>query len=432
MTRSGPDEIRTQVAPAIGAVKTGGRGKRARQPLRSVDLAYMGHLHSAMVTHSTHGASLMLWITAVIVGVALIWAKFAVLEEITVGQGRVISTSREQVIQNLEGGILAEMEVKEGDVVEKGQVLLRIDGAKANAVYREGVSKLLALKGAATRLRAEAFGRPLKFPDDVRESPDIVATETEAFNARRRALVQGGEALRRSLALAEREMSITEPLSAKGLVSEIELLKLRRQANDLRAQIAERENKYRSDANTELSKVEGELAQVGENVLGRQDVVERTTVRAPLRGTVKNIRVTTIGGIIQAGTDIMEIVPLEDQLLVEARIKPSDVAFLRPGLPATVKISAYDFGIYGGLEGTIEHVSPDTFKDEKRTVANPEDSAYYRLLVRTKTATLKRNDVSLEIIPGMTASVEILTGHKSVLDYLLKPVFKAQEAMRER
>jgi len=374
----------------------------------------------------------MLWITAVIVGVALIWAKFAVLEEITVGQGRVIPTSREQVIQNLEGGILAEMDVREGDIVEKGQVLLRIDGAKANAVYREGVSKLLALKGAATRLRAEALGRPLSFPDDVRESPDIVATETEAFNARRRALVQGGDALRRSLALAEREISITEPLSAKGLVSEIELLKLRRQANDLRAQIAERENKYRSDANTELSKVEGELAQVGENVAGRQDVVERTTVRAPLRGTVKNIRVTTIGGIIQAGTDIMEIVPLEDQLLVEARIKPSDVAFLRPGLPATVKISAYDFGIYGGLEGTIEHVSPDTFKDEKRTVANPEDSAYYRLLVRTKTATLKRNDMSLEIIPGMTASVEILTGHKSVLDYLLKPVFKAQEAMRER
>ena len=432
MTRSGPDEMNSSVAAAVGPVKTGGQGKPAQRPLRSADLEYMGHLHSAMVTHSTHRASLMLWITAVIVGVALIWAKFAVLEEITVGQGRVIPTSREQVIQNLEGGILAEMDVREGDIVEKGQVLLRIDGAKANAVYREGVSKLLALKGAATRLRAEALGRPLSFPDDVRESPDIVATETEAFNARRRALVQGGDALRRSLALAEREISITEPLSAKGLVSEIELLKLRRQANDLRAQIAERENKYRSDANTELSKVEGELAQVGENVAGRQDVVERTTVRAPLRGTVKNIRVTTIGGIIQAGTDIMEIVPLEDQLLVEARIKPSDVAFLRPGLPATVKISAYDFGIYGGLEGTIEHVSPDTFKDEKRTVANPEDSAYYRLLVRTKTATLKRNDMSLEIIPGMTASVEILTGHKSVLDYLLKPVFKAQEAMRER
>lgn len=432
MTRSGPDEMQSKVAATMGSAKTGGQGMRAQRPLRSVDLEYMGQLHSAMVAHSTHGASFMLWITAAIVGVALIWAKFAVLEEITVGQGRVISTSREQVIQNLEGGILSEMEVKEGDVVEKGQVLLRIDGAKANAVYREGVSKLLALKGAATRLRAEALGRPLSFPDDVRESQDIVATETEAFNARRRALVQGGDALRRSLALAEREMSITEPLSAKGLVSEIELLKLQRQANDLRAQIAERENKYRSDANTELSKVEGELAQVGENVAGRQDVVERTTVRAPLRGTVKNIRVTTIGGIIQAGTDIMEIVPLEDQLLVEARIKPSDVAFLRPGLPATVKISAYDFGIYGGLEGTIEHVSPDTFKDEKRTVANPEDSAYYRLLVRTKTATLKRNDMSLEIIPGMTASVEILTGHKSVLDYLLKPVFKAQEAMRER
>lgn len=404
----------------------------AKPPLRSADLEYMGHLHSAMVAHSTHGASLMLWITVAIVGAALIWAKFAVLEEITVGQGRVIPTSREQVIQNLEGGILAEMEVKEGDIVEKGQILLRIDGAKANAVYREGVSRLLALKGAATRLRAEAFDRPLKFPGDVRKSPDIVATETEAFNARKRALEQGAEALRRSLALAEREISITEPLSAKGLVSEIELLKLQRQANDLRAQIAERENKYRSDANTELSKIESELAQVGENVVGRQDVVERTTVRAPLRGTVKNIRVTTIGGIIQAGTDIMEIVPLEDQLLVEARIKPSDVAFLRPGLPATVKISAYDFGIYGGLEGTIEHVSPDTFKDEKKTTASPEDSAYYRLLVRTKTATLKRNDLSLEIIPGMTASVEILTGHKSVLDYLLKPVFKAQEAMRER
>ncbi len=193
-------------------------------------------------------------------------------------------------------------------------------------------------------------------------------------------------------------------------------------------QIQERFNKYRAEAANELIKVESELSQTTEIVGARQDQVKRTTINAPLRGTVKNIRMNTIGGVVQPAQDIMEIVPLDDRLLVEAKIRPTDVAFLRPGLPATVKISAYDYSIYGGLEGVIEVISPDTLREERKS----EEENYYRVLVRTKNAILSNNGKELPIIPGMTASVEIRTGEKTVLDYLLKPILKAREALRER
>ena len=215
---------------------------------------------------------------------------------------------------------------------------------------------------------------------------------------------------------------------AKGLVAEIELFRMRRQVNDLELQVQERFNKYRADAANELNRVEAELSQTTEIVSARQDQVKRTTISAPLRGTVKNIRMNTIGGVVQPAEDIMEIVPLEDRLLVEAKIRPHDVAFLRPGLPATVKISAYDYSIYGGLDGEVELISADTLREERKS----EDENYYRVLVRTKNSTLSNNGKELPIIPGMTASIEIRTGEKSVLDYILKPVLKAREAMRER
>ena len=225
---------------------------------------------------------------------------------------------------------------------------------------------------------------------------------------------------------------MSEPLSKRGLMSEVEILRMKRQANEFRLQIAERQNKFRAEANSELTRLEGELAQAKENVGGREDVMRRTTVRAPVRGTVKNIRITTIGGVIQQGADIMEIVPLEDQLLVEAKIKPSDVAFLRPGLPATVKISAYDYSIYGGLKGTVEYVSPDTLKDDEKSRAGRPDATYYRLVVRTDKAALAAGGKEYPIIPGMIATAEVRTGEKTILSYLLKPVLKAREAFRER
>jgi multidrug efflux pump subunit AcrA (membrane-fusion protein) len=399
---------------------------------KAEDLAFVQDLRQAMLVQKTPGSMLVLYLIATILVVAVVWAHFARVEEITHGEGRVIPASREQIIQSLEGGILETMNVAEGDIVEKGQILLEIDPTRAGASYREGLSKVLALKGSIARLRAEAYQTPLDFPGDVKAVPSIVGDETQAFNARRQTLNESVQALQRSLQLAEKEISLSEPLSARGLMSEVEILRMKRQANDFRLQIAERQNKFRADANSELTRFEGELAQSKENVGAREDVMNRTTVRAPVRGTVKNIRVTTIGGVIQQGADIMEIVPLEDQLLVEAKIKPADVAFVRPGLPATVKVSAYDYAIYGGLHGTVEHLSPDTLKDDEKARAGRADATYYRILVRTDKAALSAGGKEFPIIPGMTATAEIRTGEKTILSYLLKPVLKAREAFRER
>jgi membrane fusion protein, adhesin transport system len=395
---------------------------------RSDDMLYMRDMHQAMVAEKQNVIGITLILLLVFLAVALYWADHYQLEEITRGNAKVIPSSREQIIQSLEGGILSAMMVKEGDIVKQGQPLLKIDPTKAKAFYQEGQNKALALRATAARLRAEARGIPLKFSADVKKLPELVANETNTYQAKRQAVEQSIATIKRSKQLIGRELAMTEPMAAKGLVSEIELLRMRRQYNDLELQIQERFNKYRADAANELNKVESELSQTTENVGARQDQVKRTTINAPLRGTVKNIRMNTIGGVVQPAQDIMEIVPLEDRLLVEAKIRPHDVAFLHPGLPAMVKISAYDYSIYGGLEGEIEIISPDTLREERKT----EEENYYRVLVRTKNSTLMNNGKALPIIPGMTASVEIRTGEKSVLDYILKPVLKAREAMRER
>ncbi|MDB5817939.1 MAG: hemolysin secretion protein [Rhizobacter sp.] len=403
-----------------------------RGTLQRGDEQFMKDVTASVLSHTSPASVLIMWLIAAVVVSGLAWAYFARVEEITLGEARIIPISREQVIQSLEGGIVEEMLVHEGDVVEKNQILLRIDPTRAQAGYKEGLSKVQGLKGTIARLRAEAYGLALAFPPDVQLIPSIVHDETEAFNARRRSLDESLAALRRSQVLAQKEIDLAQPLAERGLISEVEILRMRRQANEFSLQIAERQNKYRSDANQELVRLESELAQSGEVVITRQDTLRRTTIRSPLKGTVKNIRSNTIGGVVAQGADIMEIVPLEDQLLVEAKVKPHDVAFLHPGLDATVKISAYDFGIYGGLKGKVELISPDTLRDEKRQAASGQDDTYYRVIVRTTSSNLIAGGKELPIIPGMTATVEIRTGEKTVLDYLLKPVFKAREAFRER
>ena len=395
---------------------------------RGSDFDFMRDMQQAMVNDRQRGSLLLLLLILALLLAAGVWAYFSRLEEITRGDARIISSSREQVIQSLEGGILQEMLVREGDVVASGQPLLRIDETKARSSYQEGYSKAVGLKAAAARLRAEARGTKLLFPAEVLADAEIVKNETDTYNARRQALDQAVATAASSRALIAREISITEPMVNKGLVAETELLRLKRQFNDLQAQSQERVNKYRVDAANELSKVESELAQTQEILTARQDQVQRTVVTAPVRGTVKNIRMNTRGGVIQPGGDIMEIVPLEDKLLVEAKIRPHDVAFLRPGLPATVKITAYDYAIYGGLDGNVELISPDTLREEKKA----EEESYYRVLVRTTNSTLTAGEQQLPIIPGMTASVEIRTGEKTVMDYILKPILKVREALRER
>ena len=399
---------------------------------REEDTPFIQDLREAMLVQKTPGTMIALYLIAALIVVAIVWAHFAIVEEVTIGEGRVIPASREQVIQSLEGGILEKMNVGEGDVVERGQVLLEIDPKRASAAYREGLSKVLGLKGSIARLRAEAYEEPLEFSDDVKQMPIIVRDETHAYLARQRTLNQSVAALSRSLSLAQKELALSEPLSKKGLISEVEILRMKRQANEFRLQIADRQNKFKSEANAELTRLQSELAQSKENVGAREDVMNRTVIRAPVRGTVKNIRVNTVGGVIQQGSDIMEIVPLEDQLLVEAKIRPSDVAFIRPGLHATVKVSAYDYAIYGGLDGEVELLSPDTLKDEEKQRQGRADTTYYRMMVRTDKAELHAGGKSFPIMPGMTASVEVRTGEKSVLSYLLKPVLKVREAFRER
>jgi adhesin transport system membrane fusion protein len=401
--------------------------------LRPVDLAHMRDLHAAMLEQSAPKVRWALYMLGVIMLCFFGWASMTHVDEVTRGGGKVISNSGDQVIQSLEGGILAKLNVREGDQVEAGQVLLEIDATRANAAYKEGVNKMVALQASATRLRAEAYGRALAFPPELSRYPELVRNETLAYNSRRQALDQSVSELQRSMHLAEQEVSMSEPLMARGLISDIELLRMRRQVNDFRLQIAERQSKYRAEANAELGRVESDLSQSRENVVARADTAKRTIVKAPVKGVVKDIRLTTIGGVIQPAATIMEIVPLDDKLLVEAKIRPQDVAFLRVGLPATVKVTAYDYSIYGGLAGTVEHISPDTLREESRVaVAATGEETYYRVLVRTTQATIRSAGKDLPIIPGMTTSVDIRSGEKSILSYLLKPVFKAREAFHER
>lgn len=406
--------------------------RRDRAPLRPGDASYMNDVQESLLTQTTPGSRLVLYLIAAVLIGGLVWAYFARVEEITQGEAKVISKSREQVIQSLEGGILAQMNVREGDVVEKGDVLLKIDATRAQASYRETLSKVIGLKASITRLRAEAYQQPLEFDDMVKTDKAVMQQEIQAYNARKTALNESVSGLRRSYDLSMREIQLAEPLAAKGLMSEVEILRMRRQANEIKSQIVERTNRYQAEANAELAKFELELSQTSENLVGRADVVERTTITAPVHGTVKNVRVNTRGGVIQPGEHILEIVPLEDQLLVEGKIRPSDVAFLHPGLAATVKITAYDYSIYGGLKGTVEHISPDTLKDDQKAAAGRGDDTYYRVLILTDKSSLEAGGKSLPIIPGMVATVEIRTGEKTILDYLLKPVLKAREAFRER
>lgn len=399
-----------------------------RNELRAAraDARFLRDARAAQVaeSHPFAGLSLVLLVAALFVGYR--WADYAVLDEVTRGEGKVIPSSREQVIQSLEGGILAELLVREGDVVEQGQILLRIDDTRSGASLREGEIKTQVLAVEIARLQAEATGTNPVFPEGA--DPALVERERKLFQSRTKALNESVASLARNLRLAEEELSMTEPMVARGAVSEVEVLRLKRDIIDLRGRIQDRRNTFRAEARQRLADKQAELAGAAEIVTARADQVSRSTVRAPMRGTVKDIRVTTVGGVIGPGQDIMAIVPLEDRLLVEARIRPADVAFLRPGQPATVKITAYDYSIYGGLTGELVQISADTISDEQ----NPQ-LTYYRAYVRTNAGHLEGKDGPLPIIPGMIASVEVLTGHKTVLEYLLKPVLKVRDsALRER
>lgn len=412
--------------------------KNQQQPeqseqLSKQDLRLINDLNAALQHEKHKGLYWSVMLLFAFLVVFVIWAYNSTIEEVTRGQGSIIPSSREQVIQSIDPGIVTEMLVKEGDIVSKGQILLKLDDTRSSAVLRESEAKVNNLEAMQVRLKAEAYGAELSFPANIDE--ELKNREIAAYDAHLRQLQDAITSLKQSKSLLDREIAITAPMVKQGVVSEVELLRMRRQSSDLALQISERANKYASDANNELIRVESDLAQAKENMAMRADPVERALMRAPVRGIVKNIRINTVGGVISAGQDIMEIVPLDDKLLVEAYIRPQDVAFIHPGQNAVVKLSAYDYAIYGGLTGKVTLISPDTLRDQKRPgeLKLDPNEAYYRVIIQTdKNDLTDKNGKTLPIIPGMIANVDIKTGEKTVFQYLIKPITRLKQAMQER
>lgn len=406
---------------------------QSKENMNSKDLKLVNDLNAALQKEKHTGLFWTVSLLFVFLVVFVIWAYNSSVEEVTRGQGSVIPTSREQILQSLDPGTIKEMMVKEGDIVEKGQILLRLDDTRSSAILRESEAKVENLEAMSARLRAESYNTVIQFPEGV--SSDLQRRERAAYEARRRAMEETIAGLQKSKAMLDREISITAPMVAEGVMSEVELLRMRRQSSDLALQIDQKRNQYAVDANNELVRIESELAQAKENMAMRADPVDRSLIRAPLRGIVKNIKINTVGGVVQAGQEIMEIVPLDDKLLVEAYIRPQDVAFVHPGLPAIVKITAYDYSLYGGLEGKVTLISPDTLRDKTRPSElnlNP-DEAYYRILVETTENSLTdKNGKMMPIIPGMIASVDVKTGEKTIFQYLIKPITRMKQALQER
>ena len=403
--------------------------------VKSKDLHLINDLNAALQKEKHSGQFWVIILFFIFLVVFVIWAYNSPIEEVTRGQGNVIPSSREQVVQSLDPGIITEILVKEGDIVEKGQVLLKLDDTRSSAVLRESEAKVQNLEAMIARLKAEAYGKELSFPKNV--SNELRQREHAAYVARRRAVTDAVSSLTASKAALDKEIEITAPMVAQGVVSEVELLRMRRQSSELTLQITERRNRYMADANNELVQAESELAQAKENMAMRADPVDRSQIRAPMRGIVKDIQINTVGGVVNVGQDIMQIVPLDDKLLVEAYIRPQDVAFIRPGLPAVVKVSAYDYSIYGGLNGKVTLISPDTVSNSMQNRANDlkldPNQVYYRILVQTTSNSLKdKNGKEMPIIPGMVATVDVKTGEKTVSQYLIKPITRMKQALSER
>lgn len=456
-----------------------------RRGLLPEDLPYANEVEAALARRPGVGARTLSLAVGLFFVVFLTWAAFATLDEVTHAEGQVVASQRTQIIQNLEGGILRAVEVHEGQIVEKGDVLARLDNEMAESSYRDAVNKSLENQAAIIRLEAELAGTPPVYTDDLVASLEsgvgrpvaaeatvqagqVIRDQMAAYAARiaqRSAELQVLESqyqqkvheveeqtarkkqLDRSLALAIEQRDIAYPLVQRGSYSRMEYLGLQQKvvqlqgdieslaasipktqaaAQEARQRIAFRKAELDAAATEEINKRRLELASLRETLAAGGDRVTRTEVRSPVRGTVKQISINTLGGVVKPGESIMEIVPLDDTLLVEARVRPQDVAFLRPGQQALVKITAYDFSVYGGLEGTLEQISADTIEDKR-------GGFYYLVKVRTRDTAISYRGEELPIIPGMMATVDIMIGKKTVLDYLLKPILKArQNALHER
>ncbi|MGK3128220.1 HlyD family type I secretion periplasmic adaptor subunit [Pantoea sp. SM3] len=385
----------------------------------------LGELKSE--THYT-GAVRLITISAALILISLVWAWFGTLDEVSTGTGKVIPSSRDQVLQSLEGGILTELYVHEGDRVKAGQVVARLDPTRSQSSVGESAARYRAALAAASRLRAEVNDDPLTFPNELKAYPDLIASETRLYKTKRAQLADSTKQFNESLALANKELAITQKLAKTGAASSVEVLRLQRDKSDLELKLTDMRSQYYVQAREELAKASAEADSLAEVIKGREDTVTRLTIRSPMNGIVKNIKVSTVGGVIPPNGELMNIVPLNDRLLIEARLSPRDIAFIHPGQRAVVKISAYDYAIYGGMNGVVESISPDTIQDEVK----PE-IYYYRVFIRTDNDYVQNKaGKRYSISPGMVSTVDIKTGEKTIMDYLVKPFNKAKEAMRER
>jgi adhesin transport system membrane fusion protein len=442
---------------------------RARSAQLHEDIDFMTEQNAASLIWPHFFSHALLWTVFAIVVVGLIWASLANVDEITVAEGKVVPSSQIQIIQNLEGGIVSKTMVQVGQVVKKGQLLMQLDKTRFSSSDEENQGKLDSLQAKIARLTAEAYNKPFEAPPLLlKAKPEIVEHEQSLYMARQQELnsnisvlqQQAGQRsqeiiekraretqLQQSLKLVTQELAITRPLMQQGVASEVEVLRLERQVNDLKgdldstrtaiprlsASVQEMRNrieglnmKFRSDSMNELSQARNEFASSSAIDIAIGDRLARTSIRSPVNGIIKQIKVNTVGGVTQPGMELMEIVPIEDNLLIEARVRPSDIAFLRPGQEATVKISAYDYSIFGGFPAVLELISADTITNEK-------GDAFYLITVRTKVNNLTKSKEQMPIIPGMLATVDIKTGKKTILDFIIKPIIKTKErALRER
>lgn len=376
------------------------------------------------------GARLMLWSTFICLATLITWSYFAKIDEITRAPGVVIASSRTQIIQSQDGGVLDSMLVREGDIVEPRQVLARLERTRFESAYLEAQGRTAALAAAHARLSSEVFGKPLEFDEDTENYSEFRKNQIALKAKRKEALDEELAALSKTRKLIEQELEMNRPLLQSGDVSRTEILRLERQIADLQAQATNRKNRFFQEAQAELNKTLEDLTAARQQLAQRKNQLEQTELRAPVRGVVKNVRITTQGGVIRPGEEVMQIVPLEDDLVIEAKVSPSNIAFLAPGLQSLIKIDAYDFTIYGGLPGVLSFISADTMSEGLKQNETP----YYRVQIKTTSRQFpNRPDAKLEIQPGMTAMVEIKTGERTVFQYITKPVLKTlNESLGER
>jgi adhesin transport system membrane fusion protein len=377
---------------------------------------------------SITGSVRVIWVCALMLACFVAWAAWFQVVEVSTGTGKVVPSSREQLIQSMEGGIIKELNVSEGTLVERGQVLAQLDAVKSESNVGESEAKYRAALASVNRLQAEVSEKPLTFDASLDKYPELRRAETELFNARRKGLAETLTGIESSLKLVRSELTITENLAKIGASSRVEVLRLNRQRSELELKATEARSEYMVHAREDLAKANSEAQMLSSVIRGRSDSLSRLTLRSPVRGIVKDIEVTTIGGVVPPNGQLMQIVPLDEQLLIETRISPRDIAFIHPEQQAKVKITAYDYSIYGSLDGKVVTISPDTIQDEVK----PE-IFYYRVFIRTDSDVLRNKaGKTFAIVPGMIATVDIRTGEKTVLNYLIKPLNRAREALRER